>query len=85
MADREAGREKQSREPEPEIIRTDTETEQDSVKTKWRKVRLREKALRLFSRNYQILIEEVRNTFKTFGSLYSCCRKMRIMKKENQR
>ena len=59
MADREAGREKQSREPEPEIIRTDTETEQDSVKTKWRKVRLREKTLGLFSRNYQILIEEV--------------------------
>ena len=70
-------------ETEPEIIRTDTETEQESVKTKWRKIGLREKALRLFSRNYQILIEEVTNTFKTFASLYSCCRKMK--KKEDQR
>ena len=59
-------------ETEPEVIRTDTETEQESVKTKWRKIRLRGKALRLFSRNYQILIEEVTNTFKTFASLYYC-------------
>ena len=44
---------------EPEIIWTDTETEQESVKMKWRKIRLREKATRLLSRNYQTLIEEV--------------------------
>ena len=55
---------------EPEIIRADTETEQESVKTKWSKIRLRNKALRLFSRDYQTLIEEVTNTFKTFASLY---------------
>ena len=46
-------------ETETEIIRTDTETKQESVKTKWRKIGLRAKALTLFSRNYQILIEEV--------------------------
>ena len=56
---------------ETEIFRADTETEQESVKTKWRKIRLRKKALRLFSRDYQTLIEEVTNTFKQFASLYS--------------
>ena len=33
---------------------------------KWRKIRLRMKTQRLFSRNYQILIEEVTHNFKTF-------------------
>ena len=51
----------ENEETELEIIRTDTEPE--SVKLKWRKIRLREKALRLFSGNYQILIEEVTDTF----------------------
>ena len=50
-------------EKEPEIIRADTETEQESVKKKWRKIRLRKKAQRLFSRDYQTLIEEVTNIF----------------------
>ena len=68
----------ENEETEPKTIRTDMETE--SVKTKWRKIRLREKALRLFSRDYQTLIEEVTNTLETFASLYSCCRKMSLMK-----
>ena len=50
----------ENEETEPETIRTDTETEQES---KWSKIRLREKALRLFSRNYQILNEEVDNKY----------------------
>ena len=75
----------ENKETEPKTIRTDMETKQESFKMKWRKIRLKGKALRLFSRDYQTLIEEVSNSFKTFASLYSCCRKMSLMKKENQR
>ena len=61
----------ENEEKEPEIIRADTETEQGSEKTKWSKIKLRNKALRLFSRDYQTLIEEVTNSFKTIAFLHS--------------
>ena len=49
-------------EREPEMITTDADTVNESVETKWRKIRVYyPKSLRLFSRKDQVLIEEVFN------------------------